>query len=170
MSLAGPKGERIASPTDGSGKAQGPGCLVIEAPNTSLTHVLIATPSAGRWEVSTLEGSSPILEVEGADGLSEPSVSGKLSGRGRERGLRYEVDARPGQTVTFVERGADAGGELGVARGSRGSLRFTPADGAAGKRSIVAVISQDGQVRTEQTVRPSWRLAPPLRRGCAACA
>ena len=152
VSLTGPKGERIASPTDGSGKAQGPGYLVIEDPTTSLTHVLIAKPAGGRWTASTLDGSAPIIEVKGADGLHEPSVRGAVSGRGRTRELRYDVETRPGQSVTFVERGADAGAELGNARGASGTLRFTPADGSAGKRTIVALISQDGQPRAEQIV------------------
>ena len=152
VSLVGPKGERIASATDGSGKAQGPGWLVIEDPNTSLTHVLIAKPSGGRWEASTLDGSAPIVEVKGADGLEEPSVKGTVVRRGGARELRYTVDVQPGQKVTFVERGADAGSTLGVAGGREGTLRFTPADGAAGKRSIVALIEQDGQLRAEQII------------------
>ena len=31
-------------------------------------------------------------------------------------------------------------------------MRFTPADGSAGKRSIVALVEQDGQLRAEQVV------------------
>lgn len=152
VTLAGPKGERISSPTDGSGKAVGPDYMVIEDPNTALTHVLLVKPSAGRWEVTTHEGSAPIVEVQAADGLKKPSVKAKVRGRGRTRELHYELDAQPGQKVTFVERGGGAGGEIGVARGREGVLRFTPADGAKGKRSIVALVEQDGQVRAEDVV------------------
>lgn len=165
VTLVGPKGERISSPTDGSGKAVGPGYMLVEDPGTALTHVLIAKPSAGRWEVTTHEGSSPIVEVQAADGLEAPAVKASVGGRGRARELRYSVDARPGQKVTFVERSGETGGQIGVANATRGSLRFSPADGPAGKRSIVALIEQDGQPRAEQVVATyvAPRAAAPAR-------
>ena len=54
--------------------------------------------------------------------------------------------------MSFVERGASAGTIIGDARGGEGRLRFSPADGKAERREIVAIVKQDGQVRDEITV------------------
>jgi hypothetical protein len=41
---------------------------------------------------------------------------------------------------------------LGTARGRHGAIRFTPADGAGGRRAIVALVSVDGQPRSRAGV------------------
>ena len=41
---------------------------------------------------------------------------------------------------------------IGVARGGRGRIRFTPAPGPAGKRTIVAFVEQNGIPRDQITV------------------
>ena len=162
VALRGPRGERIASAADGSPSVRGDDYLVIEDARAALTHVLIAKPSGGRWEVDTLDGSPPIVEVQArqAGGLGARVV--------RAGELRYRLTPRAGQKVTFVERGGSAGGELGVARGASGTLRFRPADGAPGRRSIVALIEQDGALRDEVEVAP--RAAPRPASMACACA
>jgi len=143
VTIAGP-GRTI---TAGAGpKTLGEGFVLIEDPRTNSTQVLIAKPAAGRWTITPQFGSAAITEVLAADGLAEPEVSAKVV---RPGVLRYAVKPVAGQKVTFVERAGEAGGEIGVARGEKGVLRWTPAAGAAGKRRLVALVEQDGELRRE---------------------
>jgi hypothetical protein len=66
--------------------------------------------------------------------------------------LTYRIESRPDVRVRFVERGRQGGGEIGYARGTHGSLQFTPRPGRAGRRSIIAVIERDGVPSTTQVV------------------
>jgi hypothetical protein len=45
-----------------------------------------------------------------------------------------------------VERGARTYSVIGRARGARGRIRFTPADGRRGRRDVLAVVERDGVV------------------------
>jgi hypothetical protein len=69
-------------------------------------------------------------------------------------------------TVAFAELGSHVTHKLGVARGSRGTIAFAPADGPAGTRRIVALVTQDGQPRP-QVALTTYRAPGPLRPGRA---
>jgi hypothetical protein len=97
-------------------------------------------------------GSSPVVSIRSAQGLEAPKVDARVTGRGHDRAIAYAIEQRAGQQVTFVERGATAGTIIGQATGGSGRLRFSPADGKAERRDIVAIVKQDGQVRDELTV------------------
>src|SRR5690606_9238201 len=76
-----------------------------------------------------------------------------VGGKARRRTLRYRVKAVPGQVVTFSEvRPGVAGKVLGAAKGTSGTLRFSPAAGKGGRRQVVALVEQDGKPRTQRTV------------------
>lgn len=83
-----------------------------------------------------------------------------MAGGGAARRLVYSVSTRPGLSVTFAERSSRTYHLLGRATGARGSLRFTPA-GAAGRRAIVAIVSDDGVQRETVTVA-SYRAPGPV--------
>lgn len=151
VTLIGPKGERITTPTGSKGSLTAQGLLVPDAAH-KLTQVALPKPSAGRWRVVAEPGSTPIISVKTAQGLPEPKIQARVTGRGAIRTLRYDVASQPGQTVEFRERGATAGSTLGRAASATGTLRFTPADGKAERREIVAVVRQDGELRDEITV------------------
>ena len=51
---------------------------------------------------------------------------------------------------------------LGVARGRRGTVRFTPTDGPGGTRKIVALVSSYGTPRTQLDVASYVAPAPAL--------
>jgi len=148
IDLVGPGGERIASAPDAR-NARGPGWFLVEDPRTNLTHVVIERPTGGVWKADTADGSARIVEVQSAEGLEPARVEATVRRAGDQQVLRYDVAPRKGQKVTFVERGETAGQEIGIAQGARGTLRFTPSDGAAERRRIVAVVEQDGQPRAE---------------------
>jgi hypothetical protein len=146
VTLVGPKGERLTTPDDLKPVQQSP-FFVLKDPRAKLTQIAISKPSAGRWRIEVEDGSSEIVSLRSADGLDEPKIDARVTGRGHRRALTYRIEAREGQKVTFMESGPSAGGVIGVAKGSRGRLRFDPADGRAERRDIVAVVEQDGQMR-----------------------
>jgi hypothetical protein len=72
--------------------------------------------------------------------------------------------------VLFSERGAGGGGEIGYARGTRGTLTFDPAPGRAGTRRIVAMVERDGlpgEARTLTRYRAPGPARPARVRGLA---
>lgn len=149
VTLTGPDGKLLPPPTDGKKSIVGPGYLLLEDPRTNSTQVLIEKPAAGRWTITPQLGSSAITEVLAADGLDKPDVSVKVL---RPGVLTYKAPKVAGQTITLVERGGSAGGEIGVVKDAHGVIRWTPAEGAAEKRRIVALVEQDGILREELDV------------------
>lgn len=155
VTLVGPKGERIVTTTTGRvGDA-----LVIKSARERVTQVAFPKPSGGTW---TIESADPIERVMSAQGLEPVKVRAKVVGRK----LEYTVDERPGQKVTFAERGATASSIIGVARGGKGRIAFDPADGRAEKREIVAIVEQDGLPR-EQIAVATYRAPKAAKPGAA---
>jgi hypothetical protein len=148
VTLIGPKGERITTP-DGLMPVDQKPFFVLKDPRAKLTQIAIVAPSAGRWRIVTEEGSSPVMAVKSADGLQPPKVAATVLGHGGRRTLSYSVGERPGQVVTFIERGASTSGTIGTAKGAAGRLVFTPAAGLGERREIVAIVEQDGMVRAQ---------------------
>jgi hypothetical protein len=127
--------------------------LIWQTPHDKTTYVFVAGPGAGPWNIAVAPTSSPVVEVRQAEGLPKPSIRARVDGRGHRRVLRYSLKAIPGQKVTFAELGANGSAKrLGVARGTSGRLRFAPVDGPAGRRRIVAQVTQGGMPRTQLTV------------------
>ena len=127
----------------------------------------LAKPVAGAYKVEQLPGP-PIAEARVAQGLPDVRVSGRVARRrdgGRGRTLAYSLRSILGQVVSFSEIGAGTGASLiGTAKGSKGTLRFTPADGRGGRRKIVALVEQDGKPRERITVA-TYTAPGPVRPG-----
>ena len=146
VTLVGPKGERLTTPDDLKPVQQSP-FFVLKDPRAKLTQIAISKPSAGRWRIEVEDGSSEIVSLRSAEGLDEPKIDAHVTGHGHRRALSYRIEPREGQKVTFMESGPSAGGVIGVTEGGEGRLRFSPGDGRAERRDIVAVVEQDGQMR-----------------------
>src|SRR3954464_4975714 len=155
--FVGPHGERIETPADLQ-PLGGKGSFLVKSPAENITEIALAKPSAGTWRVEVLPGSAPVTRVESAEGLPAPNVHATVRGHV----LRYSVVTRPGQVVRFSEHGASAGGAIGTAHGAHGTLRFTPADGKAERREIVALVEQDGALRARIVVG-HYRAPAPKR-------
>ncbi len=151
VTVTGPGGVSIAS-APGAKPAVTHRSIVLEDPANRTTYVIIVKPAAGTYAVTTQPGSSPIAQVMAADGLPPVRVSARVGHRRGAWSLTYTVKPIPGQVVRFAERSADTGRMLGLARGSSGTLAFTPADGHAGRRQIIAMIEQNGLVRAQPVV------------------
>jgi hypothetical protein len=118
--------------------------VIVAFPPNHTTYVLIDNPRAGTWKVSS---DRPITRARLARGLPRPKVSGRIRRRGRNRMLVYTVKPLPGQRVRFAERGRGLDHDLGTARGRRETLKLQLRSGAPTRRSIVAVVTQDGVPR-----------------------
>jgi hypothetical protein len=135
--------------------------ISIADPAHDLTYVSVTAPRAGNWQVTAAPGSAPIAQVLAARGYPAPTLHAKVTGTGATRTLTYTAKTPPGTTVQFAERGSDAYKVLGTAKGSRGTLRFTPADGSAGRRAVVALLTENGLPARELTVAHYVAPAPP---------
>lgn len=169
FTLTGPKGERISADgaSDPNTPTLGRDLIVGNDERFGVTHVLIGSPTPGKWTLTPDAGSVPIVEVVGADGLDKPKIKARVTGRGHQRVLRYRISPRRGQVVTFREDGPTGKQLLGRAKGRRGRLRFDTAAGNAERRTIVAVVEQDGLPREEMEVA---RFRAPATRRAARIA
>jgi hypothetical protein len=141
--LSGPRGERISVPQTDPATAN-PDVVALSVDETATTEVFLRHPSAGRWTVSTQDGSPGIASIRSAAGLRDPRVRARVTGGGHRRVLRYSIAAAKGQRVTFVEQGGRTYSVIGTVRNRRGRLRFAPAQGRHGRRTIKAVIERNG--------------------------
>jgi hypothetical protein len=85
-----------------------------------------------------------------------------VRGQARSRTLEWRVRPIAGQRVRFVEAGRDVRNVIKVTSASRGRVTFTPADGAGGKRRILAFVEQNGLPR--KTLTAGSYTAPPRPR------
>ena len=134
--------------------------MIIQYGNT--TVIAVKQPAGGRWTVTPDPGSAPVASVAYAKGLPDPNVKANISGHGRSRTLTYHLTAAAGRTITFVERGSRTYHILGAARGSHGRIRFSPAAGRAGRRQIVAVVTDHG-LQTQSLIVARYTAPGPTR-------
>ena len=161
VTLAGPNGESVTVSRDAPVVQNDQFLAQLRQDGT--TFVLVNKPAAGVWTLSD-DGTAPVRLVREARGLPEPSVSARVRGRGRARVLSWNMRRIPGQRVTFAEIGKDVRNAIATTKGVRGSVRFRPADGPAGRRRIVALVEQNGLPRTTLTAG-SYRAPGTLRPG-----
>ena len=57
------------------------------------------------------DGSAPLTSLKVADAIAEPKIDAKVTGKGAQRTLTYDVTKDPSQTVTFIERGPSTSGD-----------------------------------------------------------
>jgi hypothetical protein len=147
--LAAPTGARVAA---------------FAVPGKSTTVVVLREPAAGVWRVAAQPGSPAVAGLAESYTLAPTGLRGRLSGHGRHLRLAYRLHPRPGLTVTFIELAGRVTHVLGLARGAGGTLAFSPADGPAGRRQIVALVNQDGLPRP-RVVLSTYQAPGPLRPG-----
>lgn len=147
FALKGPGGLDISYPSAGAGTVSGDHFAVV--PVGTQTFVRIQGPAAGTYSVSDAPGPA-IAGLAVAHGLPNPKVTGKvLGGKGRKRTLSFKARPIEGQSVTFVEEGRGVKSVIAASKQRRGTIHFRPALGPAGKRTVLAIVSQDGVPRAE---------------------
>lgn len=138
--------------TGPKGKTVSPGVgQVVEQEDR--TVVLLGQAQAGTWTAEAVPGSAPIVQVRRADILPKPAIRARVTGRGSERTLSYDVKPLDGQVVRLVEA-ARGGRKLLrlVKRGGKGKVRFTVSEARGKRRRIVAEVQQDELPRDNLTV------------------
>jgi hypothetical protein len=150
VSVKGP-GVSIATPTGDRRAARKGNAAILVSPEAKTTYVLLSSPKPGRYTVSERAGSK-IAKLRVAQGLPAWSLKVRVTGNGRARVLEYTSSKLGNRTVELFERAGGAFSRIGPAAGPRGTIRFTPAAGPAGRRNIVALVSLDGVPSGERVV------------------
>jgi Tol biopolymer transport system component len=158
--LRGPGGQALQTPAAGQPPVKNDKFVVLQDPTDHITYVAI-DHAKGTWTIAPAAGSAPLRAVRSAGLLPAPKVKASVSGHGPgPRTLRYAITPQPGQKVTFAEIGSKVHRVIGRPRGSKGTLRFTPAAGRGGRRKIVALVTTDGRPRASLTVATYTAPAP----------
>ncbi len=148
VTLTGPHGQHVSVPTATTKPLIVPGLMVFQDPVDKTTWIAIQH-GAGSWRLKLEPGSSAIARIRSAGLLQAPSITGRVTGNGRRRTLRWRLRPLAGQRVVFWEKGPDVARIIGSTSAARGKLRFTPAAGHAGRRTIVAQVTEFGRPRAD---------------------
>lgn len=155
VKVTGPKGLAISHAAGAADTVVGSRYAVVSVGGRKYVKLMRPAPGAYRVEGA---GEVPVTTVAVAHGLPAPKVTGwvRQAGRrgGRARLLRWQARPIAGQTIEFVEEG---GGGLKAplgktVKGRRGGLRFRPASGSGGRRTVYAIVSQSGVPRARLRV------------------
>ncbi len=146
IKLVGQGGAPQVTVTDPQGNDIGksPDAMIVEGTEPDTTLIALRHPPAGAYTVTPQPGSPPIAEVTAAKGLPALGLKARVTASGQARVLHYKLAAAQGRVVKFVEQGSGVARRIGSAKGGHGTIRFTPAAGARGQRTIVALIEEAG--------------------------
>lgn len=165
VAFVGPDGRRISTDVPAGQGYVADSHMLMDDPEGSAVSALIVDPAPGAWTVEPLPGSVPLAGVDTADPLPDAGVRARVSGSGRARTLTYSYVPAAGRTVSFAELGPKTARTIDTVTGAPcpdgadraagrvcGRVRFTPADGGAGRRQIRAEVRQDGEGRASSIV------------------
>jgi len=159
----GPGGSRLQvdAQRPGVGASLDPHFLVLTLGRTRSVVVVVSHPSGGVWRFVPARGSA-VRSIRRALGLPSPQIRAAVTGSGLRRVLRWSIADIPGQRVTFVQRGPAVDQVLASnLSAGLGQRAFVEADGAGGSRSIEAIVTEGGLVRTSVEVA-RFNTAPVL--------
>jgi hypothetical protein len=160
LTATGPNGETVSASSDAPFVRTGTMNAIFG--DGEKTYVLVRRPAAGVWTITTADGSPAIRNVRVAHGLPEPSVDARVTGSGQRRTLSWSLRPIPGQRVRFAEIGPGVRRVITTTRERRGRVRFRPALGTGRRRTIMALVEQDGAPRGN--LRVGSYTAPPRPR------
>jgi hypothetical protein len=149
FTVTGPVGT-VASTPD----RNGPDAFVTHDLEDGWAFVVLPVPPAATYVIAAVAGGT-IAEVAAADGITDPTISGSVTGSGDQRTLQYGIGGLvPGETVSFYQgqSSTTAGAEPiveDVAADGGGSVQFTPEQLGQSTRFVYAVVSVDGRPRQQ---------------------
>jgi hypothetical protein len=160
VTLRGPEGRTIQTPADGYSKDANE-VVIADGKKTMETYFFINHPAPGKWTIASDPGSVAVSAVQQSAALPSPDLHAKVTrARGGHERLRYSLHPIAGQQVSFVEREQGHGFRmLGQARGSHGTIPFSPSGALGARREIVAWVTENGQPREDVTL--AHFVAPP---------
>jgi hypothetical protein len=164
VTLVAPGGQQI---TPGQVGSRASAVAQSDVPS-SATYVGIQHPKPGGWSVVEASTSpAPIASLEYAIGERGPKVRAAVTGVGQKRILHYDATFPANVAVTLVEQTGRLLHVIGMAHGGSGAISFRPANGPAGRRQIVAQITNNGLPFSNDALG-SYIAPPPPRPGRAA--
>jgi uncharacterized delta-60 repeat protein len=140
VSVTDPQGNDISKSSD---------AMIVEGTEPDTTLIALRHPLPGAYMITPQPGSPAIAEVATAKGLPALGLKARVTGAGKARVLHYKLAAAQGRVVKFVEQGSGVATRIGSAKGDHGTIRFTPAAGSRGKRTIVALVEEAGAPASE---------------------
>jgi hypothetical protein len=164
VQLTGPGGQTIASASNQAVPVKSDVGLLFADGESSSTIVNLRKPQGGGWTITLQPGSVAVSSVRVANALPEPSVKATVTGTGHNRTLEWTVRPIEGQRVRLSEEGRGAHRSFGVLKGRSGEIKFSPANGKAGKRRLLAVVEQNGTFR-DSIVAGTYTAPGPVRPG-----
>jgi hypothetical protein len=158
--------------------ARGPGGAVVrsgEAPSSigftatvgdlDGTYLVLTSPRGGDWTIVPNDGSPAITQMLTSDGYKPARVKANLGGKRRKRSITYRIkNLGHGQRVVFAERGAFGTNIVGSTKKKRGTLSFKVADARGGRRTILAMVQNDG-IETDRKTIGSYKAPGPIKPG-----
>jgi hypothetical protein len=167
VEVRGPDGESVS--TADADYAEGATIKVLRQAEGNMTWIGVGPAKPGRYTIRPLPGSPAITSTAETRPGDDAPITVRVLGPPRAAQatrrpitLRYDVGEAEGRSVEFFERGDGILRPLGVARGARGRLRFTPTIGPAGQREVVARPAIDG-VPAPELVVARFAAGPPPR-------
>jgi hypothetical protein len=148
--LTAPDGEKVTIGADGPASVHGAHVGLLRDAGDGVTIAGVLRGKPGTYTLTPAAGSSAITRVR--ETRADDGVSATVTAKGDRRVLHYDAGLAGGKSVAFFERSKAIYKRLKVAKGGKGTLVFTPAAGAAGKREIVAETTLDGAPVPPQVV------------------
>ena len=141
------------------------GYTVYSDARTDTTFISLLRPRGGAWKISTLRGSSKLVDVREADPLPRPTITGRLKRKGCSAVLHYNVRGRGERILLYAQEGAHRI-QLGFARKRKGQIAIT-IPGTRGRGRIVAVFLRAGHPTGEQLLT-TFSLKQPTAHRCSS--
>lgn len=153
VTLISPDGRTIstAHPGSGTGDAR---ATISDTPSAEEVYVAVRGAKAGAWLARVEPGSAPVTFAGLASQLAKPKFHAKLLRRHGRYTLSYSARGLAKRPIAFFER--DKKGRehlLGNTRHARGKIRFTPFDGRAGSRLIIARVGKQPPFADQRITR-----------------
>lgn len=144
VELEGPRGVQVTTPATPDQLTATGQVLAVAVSESDRTYFVVDHPAAGQWRVVTLGGATPPLSVGDALPLQPVDAHVRISVRSHRFTLHWRLRAQPGVAVEFLERGRGVAGTIAAESRASGSVSFTPTQGPAGRRQVLALVTVNG--------------------------
>lgn len=162
--VRGPRGELFVSPS-GAERLKTAEAIVVPIDERETTYVFLRTPRSGSWGIEPLEGSTPIRRIETSRQLPKQRIRTRVTKKNGKVLVRWQARKVPGQKIELIDRADGVATTIQRSTSKRGGrVRFTPANPLATRRTIEAVLLQNGSPRPALRVA-RYRLRAPRRPG-----
>ncbi len=151
VTLARERGRSVTTPSRAGADLANDEFVVLQHEESDTTIVAIRHP-VGEWTLTPRPGGPRITSIQQASVEPDPAVSARVSAAGSRMRLSWNATTQRGQVVTFVEEADGVAHAIKRTSAAKGSVAFTPAEGEAKTRNIVAVVEEDGLPQLRKVV------------------